>query len=148
MTDEATKNETLIHLLRTIQYRLGPILEGAPPRYPDFSPYDGVRTPAEILNHIADVLFFTARQFEPEWELDDAHDWIEVETRFKKVLCKLERIFLSTDIRQDTRLRIIQGPLSDALTHIGQMAMIRRMTGRPVAGENFFVAELPEVESA
>ena len=143
----STKNADLIHLLKTIQYRLGPILDGAPPRYPEFSPYDGVRTPAEILNHIADVLVFTARQFEPDWSVDDAEAWPEVEHRFKKVMCKLGDIFANTEVLDETRLRLIQGPLSDSLTHIGQMAMIRRMAGSPVPGENFFTADLPEVES-
>ena len=143
----STNNADLIHLLKTIQYRLSPILDGAPPRYPEFSPYDGVRTPAEILNHIADVLFFTARQFEPDWTIDDAKTWPEVEQRFKKVMCELGDIFANTEVIDETRLRLIQGPLSDSLTHIGQMAMIRRMAGSPVPGENFFTANLPEVES-
>jgi hypothetical protein len=35
---------------------------------------------------------------------------------------------------------LFQGPIADALTHVGQLAMQRRLTGAPTRGENFFVA--------
>ncbi|MEQ1923362.1 MAG: hypothetical protein ABL952_12720, partial [Pyrinomonadaceae bacterium] len=38
--------------------------------------------------------------------------------------------------------RLLQGPFSDAMTHAGQLAMLRRMAGDPVPPENFIVADI------
>ena len=37
---------------------------------------------------------------------------------------------------------MFQGPIADALTHIGQIGMMRRMAGAPVRGENYFKADI------
>src|SRR6185503_14650582 len=38
--------------------------------------------------------------------------------------------------------RLLQGPFSDAMTHAGQLAMLRRLAGSPVAPEDFSRAEI------
>jgi hypothetical protein len=38
--------------------------------------------------------------------------------------------------------RLLQGPFSDAMTHAGQLAMLRRLAGSPVPPENFIVAAI------
>jgi hypothetical protein len=40
---------------------------------------------------------------------------------------------------------LINGPLSDALTHTGQINSFRRLAGNPVAGANVFNGEPPKV---
>jgi hypothetical protein len=37
---------------------------------------------------------------------------------------------------------LIQGPIADALTHVGQIAMLRRLAGCPIPGENYFAADI------
>jgi hypothetical protein len=38
--------------------------------------------------------------------------------------------------------KLIQGPLADALTHVGQLAMLRGMAGVPVRPESYPRAEI------
>jgi len=38
--------------------------------------------------------------------------------------------------------KLFQGPVADALTHVGQIAVLRRLAGSPVKGENYFVADI------
>jgi hypothetical protein len=38
--------------------------------------------------------------------------------------------------------RLLQGPFSDAMTHAGQLALLRRLAGAPVPPENFIVANI------
>ena len=41
-----------------------------------------------------------------------------------------------------TAERLLQGPFSDAMTHAGQLALLRRLAGNPVPPENFVVAKI------
>ena len=45
-------------------------------------------------------------------------------------------------MREGTDEKLFQGPIADALTHVGQLAMMRRAAGAPVKGENYFVADI------
>jgi hypothetical protein len=116
----------------------------APPGFADFRAAPGVRTPRQILQHISSVLgyartFFVGGTWYPPL-LDDLD--LEVQ-RFYDLLQDLSHhLAAGTSFGETTPERLLQGPLSDAMTHAGQLAMLRRLFGSPIPPENFIMAAL------
>lgn len=142
MTDQA---ELLRHVLATLAYRVRKALRDAPPEFGDFRIADGVRTPTELVRHMTSVLgyartFFVGGSYRPEPlpSLDD-----EV-VRFHAMLEELDRHLVEMTPLRDgmTPARLLQGPFADAMTHAGQLALLRRVAGSPVPPENFIVADI------
>jgi len=137
----------LQHALAAVAYRAQKALRGAPPSFPAFSPGGRqVRTPVEILRHMTSVLgyartFFVAGSF-PRYP--EPLPTFEAEVgRFHETLEALSRELESgTPLRQITEAQLLQGPLADVLTHIGQIALLRRLAGAPVPPENFIFADV------
>jgi hypothetical protein len=139
-----TDSLPLRHTLATLAYRGGKTLRGAPARVAKFRASPTTRTPAEILAHIGDLL---------EWGVslaDGRHVWHdskplawkrEVE-RFFALLRRFDRRLASTNPLGFPAEELFQGPIADAFTHIGQIALLRRMAGSPVRGENYFLAHI------
>src|SRR4030095_6197710 len=69
-------------------------------------------------------------------------EWEKETDRFYTLLNQLDLFLASGSILMVPSEKIFQGPLADALTHTGQIAMLRRMAGSPVKGENYFKAEI------
>jgi len=132
------------HLLKTIQYRMAPVLEDAPDGFGAFSMDSGTRAPTQILSHISDVLSGLVSRLDPTWTAPEAtEEWSEQVARYHTVLSAVDRVLVTIQLSRDTALRLTQGPLADVLTHVGQLALVRRLAGAPIPGENFFVATLP-----
>lgn len=140
-------NEYQIHLVRTIQYRLNGAVANAPESFATFEVGSGVRTPIEILNHITHVLQVATRQMNPEWNLEPGVDWAAAMANYESTKKELFSQLQQSELSSELRMRLTQGPLADALTHVGQLAMLRRLEGAPIAPDNFFKADLPEVET-
>ena len=140
-------NESLLHLVRTIQYRLNGAIANAPESYPEFQAGGGVRTPTELLNHITHVLQVATRQMNPDWNCEPGADWGAARTNFEATKRELFSRLQTSELSAETTMRLTQGPLADALTHVGQLAMLRRLEGTPIPPENFFKADLPTVET-
>lgn len=147
MREQSIENTMLRYLLKTIQYRMGKALAGAPDNFGAATAGYETRTPAEILSHVSDVLGFTVAQWDADWVGPKTVGWPSEVCRYRATLVALDEILAKHSVTHDTALRFMQGPLTDVLTHVGQLAMLRRMTGAPVVGENYFIAELPEVYS-
>lgn len=134
----------LRHALATVAYRAQKALRGAPEGFADFSAGHGVRTPRELVRHIASVLgyartFFIGGVYFAE-PLATLHDEVE---RLHGIIADLAaHLRAGTPMRELTAEQLLQGPLSDALAHTGQLAMLRRLAGAPVASENFLMAEI------
>jgi hypothetical protein len=136
--------ELFRHTLAALAYRGGKAFRGAPDHFSDFRVGDGGRTAGEILAHICDVL---------DWGLimaKDKHVWheslprawdLDVE-RFFHALGAFDDFMASGAPLQAPLDRLFQGPIADALTHVGQIAMLRRLADAPVKGENFFKAHI------
>lgn len=141
------ENDLLRHFVDTIRYRATKVLDEAPVDFSTFDVGSGVRTPLEILTHVGDVLTFALFRLRDE-ELDRSRDstqtsWETQLERFNEVLASLDEEIRSGDKRDaDLDERLLQGPFADVMTHIGQMAMLKRMAGSPVSGENFFAADI------
>lgn len=132
------------HVLATLAYRVGRALDGAPAGFAEFEAGEGSRTPAEILAHISDLLDWALSMARgaPGWNPKRPHSWTAEIERFRASIRTLDDHFASdTPIERPIR-RIFQGPLADALTHVGQLTMLRRLAGSPIPGENYYSAEI------
>ncbi len=137
------ERDYLRHVLATLAYRGGKFLKGAPPEFASFDTGKG-HTPLVILSHIGDLLDWALRhaQGESRWTSAPLGDWDQQTARFHEALARLDAYLASGEPLRCEWQRLFQGPLADALTHVGQIAMLRRMTGSPVYGENYFVADI------
>ena len=147
MTDSTTdtKREMLRHTLATLAYRGGKAVRDAPEGFGAFAAGGvGTRTPAEILAHVGDLLdwaLWLARG-EHRWHDSKPLAWDEEVARFFEGLEAFDALLASDAPLGCAAERLFQGPVADALTHVGQITMLRRMAGAPVRGENYFKAEI------
>lgn len=141
-TDDS--RELLRHTLATVAYRGGKALRHAPAEFATFRAGESTRTPLEILAHIGDLFGWAASiaQGKEEWRGAEPQDWNQEVARFFAGLNELDRFLSSSEPLACSAQQLFQGPIADALTHVGQLAMLRRMAGTPMRGENYFIAEI------
>ena len=138
------KHSLLRHALATIAYRGGKALRGAPPEFAAYRCGDATRTPAAILAHIGDLFDWalSIAQGRQAWHDSTPLAWDAEVARFFATLQRFDECLASGAPLADTPERLFQGPIADALTHVGQLAMLRRLAGAPVKGENYHKAEI------
>ncbi len=141
MTDART---LLRHTLATLAYRGGKAVRNAPASFADYRCGESSRTPGQILAHIGDLLDWGLSIAEGRQQWHDATPlpWNQETDRFFASLRKLEGYLASETPLHVSEAKLFQGPVADALTHVGQIAMLRRMAGIPIKGESYFVAEI------
>ena len=138
------KRVLLKHFLAALAYRTQKALRDAPPEFADFRAAPQVRTPHELIRHMDSVLgysrtFFLGSAYRPP-TFPDFPAAIE---HFHEVLTDVARhIEVGTELHGITPEVLLQGPFSDAMTHAGQLALLRRLSGSPVPPENFIFAEI------
>jgi hypothetical protein len=138
------KRMLLKHFLAALAYRTQKALRDAPPHFADFRLAPKVRTPNELIQHMDSVLgyartFFIGGRYRAP-VIADFRNAIE---HFHETLADLARYVESgAEFKEITAERLLQGPLSDAMTHVGQLAMLRRLAGSPVPPENFIFADI------
>jgi hypothetical protein len=138
---------SLRHTLATLAYRAAKTLRGMPPEAADFRlPGMDTRSPVEILAHMGDLFDWALSHANgtPVWNVSKPLAWDAEVTRFFAALAKFDERLASPEPIAGDINRLFQGPIADALTHTGQLAMLRRMAGAPVKGENYFVANIAE----
>jgi hypothetical protein len=139
------KRALLNHFLAALAYRTQKALRDAPADFGSFIPAAGVRSPKELVRHMTSVLGYARTHFIGGRYWPDPLDSLEDEVqRFHEMLASLsEQLKDETPLRDSvTEEQLLQGPFSDAMTHAGQLAMLRRFAGSPVAPENFIVAKI------
>jgi hypothetical protein len=139
-------NELLRHLLATLSYRATQAISNVPSNFPELAIGKEARTPIEILRHMSRVLAYAHSQFHPN-DCDDKYEfpsgtWEWEVERFYSVLDKLDQVFKESRTGSITWEHLVQGPLSDAITHVGQLTLLRRMADSPVTYENFIKADI------
>ena len=136
--------ELLRHTLATLGYRAAKAVRGAPPEFAGFRAGSGARTPAEILAHMGDLLDWALSLVEgrERWQDSTPLAWDQETARFFAALYALDARLAKGAPQGCSLLRLFQGPIADALTHVGQIAMLRRLAGCPVRGENYFKADI------
>jgi len=136
--------QMLRHTLATLAYRGGKAVRGAPDGFAPFRAGPTTRTPAEVLAHVGDLLDWTVHLCKGEqvWHDSPPLPWPEEVARFHSALAAVDAV-LASDAPLGTPVeRLFQGPIADALTHVGQLTMLRRVFGAPVRGENYAKAEI------
>jgi len=134
--------ELLRHTLATLAYRASRALNGAPPT---FAAFDAAgRTPAQILAHMGDLFDWALSMAagKPAWHNSKPLSWPEENHRFFAALGAFDALLASAEPLHAPADRLFQGPVADALTHVGQLAMLRRLAACPTGGENFYVAAI------
>jgi hypothetical protein len=140
------KRAMLVHFLAALAYRTQKALRGAPSSFASFEAGNQVRTPKWLVQHMDSVLGYALTCFEGEPTSYRSDPLPTFEDEIERFHGKLEA--LARHLRGGTRLRtaseeqLLQGPFADAMTHAGQLAMLRRLAGSPIPPENFIVADI------
>ena len=136
--------QLLRHTVATVAYRGGKALRGSPEHFASFHIGDKTRTPAQILAHIGDLFDWalSIAQGNQAWHDSTPLPWNAEIERFFATLKKFDDFLASSEELHAAVEGIFQGPVADALTHVGQIAMLRRLAASPVKGENYFKAEI------
>ncbi len=133
----------LRHLLATIAYRLRAVVAETTDEFGSFEAGLGTRSPRSIVRHMTSVLRHAQRVVgDVSWREPKALAWRDEQVRFGAELRALDQSLGAWAPSDDQHLRLLQGPLADVLTHVGQVAMLRRLFGSPVPGENFMAATI------
>ncbi len=129
------------HYLAALAYRFQSAVRDAPEDFGDFQAGNGVRTPKEIVRHMIQLIRFVRHSLKPPIEVESTEPktFDEAIEGFHGALLLLDKLFADSEKQfdGDNLLKLLQGPLADAITHIGQLATLRRIAGAPIPGENF-----------
>jgi hypothetical protein len=142
--DSDSKRELLRHTLATLAYRAGKAVRGVPEGFADFQAGHGTRTPGQILAHIGDLMdwAWSIAAGQQAWSDSKPLPWDQEAARFFAALKKFDDFLASGEPLQAPAEKLFQGPIADALTHVGQIAILRRLAEAPMKGENYFKAEI------
>lgn len=132
------------HTLATLSYRGGKAIKNAPDNLGSYRIGSKTRTPIEILAHIGDLLDWALSIAEGKetWKDEELGTWDKQCDRFFKSLRKLDDFLASGNEIKASLEKLFQGPIADALTHVGQINLLRRLSESPVRSENYFLAEI------
>jgi hypothetical protein len=140
----STDRILLRHTLATLAYRGGKTIRDASPDFATYGSPDAARTPAKILAHIGDLMDWALSTAEGRetWRNATPLSWDKEGERFHAAVRKFDDYLASDAPLHVPSEKLFQGPIADALTHVGQLAMLRRLAGCPIRGENYFAAEI------
>jgi hypothetical protein len=132
------KRELLRHAVATVAYRANKTVLGAPASFADFSAEHSTRTPVTILAHAGDLFDWALTQARgaEAWSDSPPLAWEREVARFFDTLARFDAYLASEEPLAVPPERLLQGAVADALTHVGQLAMLRRLAGAPSHGEN------------
>jgi len=138
------KVQLLRHTLATLAYRGGKALRGVPAGFATFKAGPSTRAPGEILAHLADLLDWglSLANGQQKWHGSSPLDWDAGTERFFRALEAFDARLADSAPLGASPEELFQGPLADSLTHVGQIALLRRLAGAPVRGENYLRADI------
>ena len=139
-----TSRQLLRHAVATVAYRGGKALRGAPDTFAEFKIGEKPRTPAQILAHIGDLYDWALSCAKGKQELHNSTPlpWPQEVQRFFKALQAFDDYLAGDSALGYPPEQMFQGAVADSLTHVGQIAMLRRLAGCPLKGENYFRADI------
>jgi len=143
-SDTRARLELLRHALATLAYRGGKAVRGAPDAFGSFHLSATSRTPVQVLAHISDLLDWAlalAKGAEA-WHNSPPRAWPDEVTRFYDALARLDAQLAGPGLLNVSVEQLVQGPIADALTHVGQITLMRRLSGSPIRGENYLRADI------
>ena len=144
MNNSDTKRQMLRHTLATLAYRGAKAVRDAPDSFASFQATETTRTPAQILAHIGDLLDWglSIAKGAESWHDSKPQQWNQEVERFHAALARFDDYLASDAKLAGTCERLFQGAIADSLTHVGQIAMLRRIAGVPIKGENYSKAKI------
>jgi CubicO group peptidase (beta-lactamase class C family) len=136
--------QLLRHTVATLAYRGSKVLRDTPADFSSFTCGSGCRSAGAILAHIGDLLDWglSLANGERKWRDSQPRTWEEDVHRFHAALAAFDATLASDQPLHAPVEKLFQGPVADALTHVGQIAVMRRLAGAPIKGENYFAAEI------
>jgi hypothetical protein len=137
-----TARALLRHSLATLAYRATRALGDSTP---EFAAFNGAgKRPDQILAHMGDLFDWALSVAigHEHWQTSPPLAWAGEQQRFFSSLRALDAFLASQEPLRAPVEQLLQGPVADALTHVGQLAMLRRLSGSPTRGENFYVAAI------
>ena len=139
-----SKRELLRHALATVAYRGAKAVRNAPAGFAEFHGCEGMRTPGQILAHIGDLFDWglSIARGKQTWKDSKPLVWDAEVARFFASLTAFDDFLASGEALQAPVEKLLQGPVADSLTHIGQIAILRRMADAPLKGESYFKADI------
>jgi hypothetical protein len=142
--EAAVLREFLRHTVATVAYRGGKAIKDAPAGFAEFKASETTRTPAQILAHIGDLFDWALSMAKGKTVWNDSKPllWNEETERFFAAVKAFDDYLASDEAIAKPLEKLFQGPVADALTHVGQINLLRRMFDAPVKGENYFRAEI------
>ena len=137
------QRQLLRHLIATLAYRTAKTVRGAPDAFADYQAPGGVKTPVRVLAHMGDLMEWALRmaQGNKEWRETTPLPLEQESERFFGSLQAMDD-FLASEAPLQSVERLAQGPIVDAITHAGQLAMLRRQAGSPIRAEAYFISEI------
>ena len=134
----------LRHTVATLAYRAEKVLRDVPDDFADLRVSPSTRTPRQIVAHLGDLMEWAERMTRGErrWQHVPSKGWGDARDRFFTSLEALDRALAEAPPESLSGEAIFQGPVADALTHVGQLAMLRGMAGAPVRPESYARAEI------
>jgi hypothetical protein len=138
------KRELLRHLVATLAFRGGIAVTEAPENFAEFRAGETTRSAGEILAHVGDLVQGSCFLMKGEFVYlqSPPQSWAEDVRRFFAVIEEFDSFLASGAPLAQPVEKILQGPVADALTHVGQIVMLRRLAGRPIEAESYFTAEI------
>ena len=137
-------HDLLRHTLATVAWRGGKAVRDAPETFAEFRVSTAGWTPAQILAHIGDLFDWALSIAEgrQRWHDSSPLAWDKEVERFHAALGAFDEYLAAGKPLNAPAEKLFQGPIADALTHVGQLAMLRRLAGAPIRPENYFVADI------
>ena len=134
----------LRRIVATLAYRAAKVLRDAPPGFDTMQVAHDTRRPVEIVAHLADLLTWARSLVAGDyvWKAEGGGDWNVEVKRFFDRLAELDADLAAGESFKGATDQLIQGPLADALTHVGQLVMLRGMFGAPIKPESYARAEI------
>jgi hypothetical protein len=128
----------------TLAYRGGKAVRNAPAGFAEFRGCESGRSAGQIVAHLGDLLDWglSIAEGRQTWKNSEPLPWGQETERFFSALRKFDEYLASAEPLHVSAEKLFQGPVADSLTHVGQIAMLRRMAGGPMKGESYFVAEI------
>jgi len=145
MSSQSDVRALLRHLVATLSFRFAVSVNGAPTGFGEHDPGQGAMTPIQIVRHLSKMMRFVRSHFDKTQVVDqpELSDFEAECERFQESLAHLDESIAAAETLDIAQMKtFLQGPLADALTHIGQLAMLRRLAGSPVEKTNFLRAEI------
>jgi len=130
---------TLRQLTATLAYRAAKVLRDVPSTFPGTTVGPATRRPVQIVAHMADLMTWGVSMAGGghEWTRGGSDDWEREVARFFDGLAALDAALAAEGPFAGSIDKLIQGPLADALTHVGQLALLRGISGTPVRPESY-----------